>query len=246
MIIKLTFINRYRSETIKKKQQTCSVCYEDKDLNEFVGPITDNCLHLNRSLCNSCIFYHVQQVFQTTIRDDIFCPEFNCTSKLDYNTVKNILSLHGDNKLVERYDRYVFHRQLEQMDEFIWCSNVSCNVEQLNEGGAQNNIVTCFNCHQKTCFIHKVQWHEGLTCVQYDMSIDQTFESSRRWIVENSKKCPHCPYQIEKNDGCDHMTCIMCHHEFCWSCLADFQPIRQDGNHRHNKTCKHYAAYDEE
>ena len=91
MITKLIFINRYRSETIKKKQQTCSVCCENKDLNEFVGPITDNCLHLNRSLCNSCIFYHVQQVFQTTIRDDIFCPEFNCTSKLDYNTVKKVI-----------------------------------------------------------------------------------------------------------------------------------------------------------
>ena len=75
------------------------------------------------------------------------------------------------------------------------------------------------------------------------MRIDPNYESSRRWIIENCKKCPNCLYHIEKNNGCDHMTCIKCRHEFCWSCLADFQPIRKDGNHRHNSTCKHYVAY---
>ena len=40
------------------------------------------------------------------------------------------------------------------------------------------------------------------------MTIDPNDESSRGWIVENSKKFPNDPYQIEKNDGCDHMTCI--------------------------------------
>ncbi|CAF3854439.1 unnamed protein product [Rotaria sp. Silwood1] len=230
----------------KKKLQTCVVCYDDKDLNEFNFDFINDCQHLNRSICNSCLFRHVQQAFQITFTDDIYCPELQCGVKLNYYAVKNILFLHGDNKLVERYKQYVFHRQLEQMDEFIWCSNPLCNVGQLNENGVLNNIVTCFNCHQKTCFTHKVKWHEGLTCEEYDLGIDQDYESSRRWIVENSKKCPKCPYQIEKNDGCDHMTCIKCRHEFCWSCLVDFQPIRQHGNHRHKPTCKHYARYDGE
>ncbi|CAF0966076.1 unnamed protein product [Rotaria sp. Silwood1] len=237
---------RSSSLPIKKNQQTCMVCYEDKDLNEFDGLITRNCQHLNRLLCNSCLFQHVQKVFEITFTDDIYCPEHDCNVKFDYDTVRKILLSNGNDKLVESYDRYVCYRQLEQMNEFIWCSNVLCNVGQLNEGGAQNNIVTCFNCHQKTCFTHKIQWHEGLTCKEFDMSMDPIYESSRRWIVENSKKCPHCPYQIEKNDGCDHMICIKCRHEFCWSCLADFQPIRKDGNHRHDPTCKHYAAYNEQ
>jgi hypothetical protein len=229
-----------------KSQQTCSVCYDDKDLYEFDGLDFPDCQHGNRSVCNFCVFHHVQQTFQITFTDDIYCPEINCGVKFDYNTVRIILSLNGDDKLVERYDRYILHRQLEQMDEFIWCSNLSCNVGQLNVDGELNNIVTCFNCHQKTCFTHKVKWHEGITCEEYDMNIDPDYESSRRWIVENSKKCPNCPYQIEKNDGCDHMKCVKCRHEFCWSCLADFQPIRQDGNHRHKSTCKHYAPYDGE
>ena len=167
----------------------------------------------------------LKQLCQITFTDDIHCPELECGVNLEYDTVRSILSLTGDDKLVERYDKYVLHRQLEQMDEFIWCSNPLCNIGQLSVGGALNNIVTCNNCHQKTCFIHKVQWHSSLTCEQYDMTIDPHDESSRKWIVENSKKCPNRPYQIEKNYGCDHMTCIKCRHQFCSSCLVDFQPI---------------------
>ena len=226
--------------------RTCLVCYDDKDLSDFDGLIPIDCRHQTRSVCNLCILQHVQKAIEITFTDDIYCPELECGMKFDYHTLRNILLFDGDDKLIERYDRYVFQRELEQMDEFIWCSNPLCNVGQLNEGGPMNNIVTCFSCHQKTCFTHKVKWHERINCEEYDQRIDPNDESSRRWIVENSKKCPQCPYQIEKNDGCDHMTCIKCRYEFCWSCLADFQPIRKDGNHRHEPTCKHYAFYDEE
>ncbi|UJR32731.1 hypothetical protein I4U23_020190 [Adineta vaga] len=65
------------------------------------------------------------------------------------------------------------------------------------------------------------------------------------WITQNTKECPKCHFRIEKNDGCDHMTCIKCHYEFCWSCRADFDLIRKNGNHRHDSNCKHYAAYNE-
>lgn len=31
-------------------------------------------------------------------------------------------------------------------------------------------------------------------------------------------QCPKCHIPIEKNDGCNHMTCIKCNHRWCWSC----------------------------
>jgi hypothetical protein len=37
------------------------------------------------------------------------------------------------------------------------------------------------------------------------------------------------------------MTCIYS----CWICLAPYDLILRDGNHRHHAHCKHYAAYDE-
>eukprot|EP01098_Paradermamoeba_levis_P003102 TRINITY_DN1446_c0_g1_i6.p1 TRINITY_DN1446_c0_g1~~TRINITY_DN1446_c0_g1_i6.p1 ORF type:complete len:450 (-),score=155.19 TRINITY_DN1446_c0_g1_i6:209-1558(-) len=36
------------------------------------------------------------------------------------------------------------------------------------------------------------------------------------------KACPSCNSKIERNDGCDHMTCGICLFEFCWECLEAF------------------------
>ncbi|RYG60039.1 hypothetical protein EON64_19650 [archaeon] len=33
-------------------------------------------------------------------------------------------------------------------------------------------------------------------------------------------KCPACNTRIEKNQGCNHMTCRICKHEFCWICSS--------------------------
>lgn len=36
------------------------------------------------------------------------------------------------------------------------------------------------------------------------------------------KRCPNCRVNIEKNDGCDHMTCTHCGYEFCWFCKREY------------------------
>ena len=79
--------------------------------------------------------------------------------------------------------------------------------------------------------------------LRYDMIINPKLHATQSWIAQNCKKCPKCSSQIEKLDGCDHMTCTQCRHEFCWSCLANYNSIRRDGNHRHESGCKHYAPY---
>lgn len=97
--------------------------------------------------------------------------------------------------------------------------------------------VSCYNC--KKFILNLIH----IYLIRYDARKNPETHASHSWISQNCKKCPNCSCRIEKADGCDHMTCAQCRYEFCWSCLADYNAIRKHGNHYHDASCKHYAAY---
>ena len=43
--------------------------------------------------------------------------------------------------------------------------------------------------------------------------------------MSNSKKCPNvkCNAPIQKNEGCNHVKCYKCKHDFCWICLEPWK-----------------------
>ena len=51
-------------------------------------------------------------------------------------------------------------------------------------------------------------------------------EADLKWIKNNTKNCPKCKISIEKNQGCNKMTCRKsaggCGYIFCWICLKDW------------------------
>lgn len=75
-------------------------------------------------------------------------------------------------------------------------------------------IVTCVGCGNKSCYIHNVAWHEGMTCDEYDAewranqpAHAEANEASKATIASRTKRCPACERPIEKDGGCQHMTC---------------------------------------
>ena len=141
----------------------CQVCFDDKSDEEFRRKYSRRCRHAERLICDQCVYRNVREAFSKMCTDGVHCPEMRCKVSFSYRGVQKILSHANDRNLMDKYERFVLHRQLEQMSEFIWCSH-GCGMGQLNEGKDGNNIVTCIKCHRKTCFIHKTEWHTGLTC----------------------------------------------------------------------------------
>ncbi|KAJ3536572.1 hypothetical protein NM208_g6661 [Fusarium decemcellulare] len=62
-------------------------------------------------------------------------------------------------------------------------------------------------------------------------------EQSKATVNRTTKPCPGCGWAIEKNDGCSHMTCIKCKHQFCFECGADHRDIIKGDNSVHEDTC---------
>lgn len=93
------------------------------------------------------------------------------------------------------------------------CTHAGCDSGQIHETGHDQPIMKCTSCHKLTCFTHTQAWHTGMTCTDFDSSsarlaADQEVETLKI-IDSTTKKCPGCEVRIQKNNGCDHMTCMI-------------------------------------
>ncbi|XP_061682128.1 E3 ubiquitin-protein ligase RNF14-like isoform X2 [Syngnathoides biaculeatus] len=62
---------------------------------------------------------------------------------------------------------------------------------------------------------------------------------SEHWIAFNSKNCPWCFCRIQKNEGCNIMTCSQCRQLFCWACLTRL-PHGTVYQHFQDSACSRY------
>ncbi|KAL7934902.1 hypothetical protein V8C35DRAFT_300134 [Trichoderma chlorosporum] len=67
-------------------------------------------------------------------------------------------------------------------------------------------------------------------------------DMSREAVRRTTKPCPGCGWAIEKNEGCSHMTCVKCKHQFCYECGADHRQILENDNTVHKESCKFHPS----
>jgi len=134
-----------------------------------------------------------------------FCPIPNCKGYAKKEKKKEETNfLENNNDLID------------DENEGMLDSNKNAVLDVSNE--VEKVKMTC-NFEHDFCFKCKNLWNKDHSC-EKDSDIFKYSKENK----ENVKRCPKCKNWIEKNKGCNHMTCIICKYEFCWLCMEESKP----------------------
>lgn len=245
------------AEAERNRPRECICCGDSQPPQNFPSkPATASCSHESQT-CTECMnTWFASQLDAKGATEDFTCPQ--CLSVLTHSE----LQLSTSPETFANYEKLLTRNALSQLPEFAWCLSPTCSSGQLNfdnndveNNNNNNNLIPvpymdCVACGYQQCVHHKCAWHRNETCAQYDLRTkarDEENEQNERKTEEMldrvSKKCPGegCGWRIQKVDGCDHMRCKQCKHEFCWECLADHQEIKRIGNTAHQTWCKFHS-----
>jgi ariadne-1 len=187
----------------------CAICYDEHD--DLQNAFSLGCSH---KFCYDCCSEYIsREVAEGPRCIRVTCPEHLCNEIIPRSVIMKLVN----KKSLEKYDLYVKRNFVESNKKYRYCSGVGC--EKVFVGSGVTNVVcTCLN---QFCFKCGDDAHEPASCDQLEIwNVKNASESeTANWILVNTKKCPKCSQRIDKNDGCNHMTCKMCKHDFCWICL---------------------------
>lgn len=172
----------------RARWKECAVCGDEKDPLEFPSAAaTSSCKH-EPLTCKECMVSWMESEFDTKGCDGIRCPE--CPQTLEYTNVQECASP----QTFAAYDKMATRNALGGLEEFAWCLKPECGSGQLNIDN--NCFMHCVSCGYQQCLRHKVPWHNGETCEQYEyresgQKARDEEKKTEEMLDSMSKKCPN-------------------------------------------------------
>ena len=195
----------------------CDICCEDgDDLQTFA-------LKCNHRFCVDCYRqYLTQKIREEGEAARIQCPADGCQRVIDSRS----LDLLVTPALYDRYRELLNRTYVEDKDALKWCPAPDCEnaVECAVKAKDLDRVVPTVTCRCGHCFCFgcALTDHQPAPCDLVKRWLKKCADDSEtaNWISANTKECPKCNSTIEKNGGCNHMTCRKCKYEFCWMCMG--------------------------
>ncbi|KAG1737523.1 uncharacterized protein EDB91DRAFT_481482 [Suillus paluster] len=217
-------------------QQSCPICYDN-----ISSPLRLGCGHI---YCATCMRHFLTSAldsgqFPLTCLGD----EYQCKVPIPIPTIQQFLPLTSFNRLLE----LAFNAHISRHpQEFKYCKTPDCNQIYRSTDPNTTTVGQCPSCFSNICTSCHEDVHDGMSCAEYKKTgrLAEEERQTEAWIAAQGgrvKKCPRCPALIEKVDGCNHMTCQMCHNHICWRCMGVFAA---DTIYPHMRSV-HGAIYDE-
>lgn len=194
-----------------EKQINCLICLGPLyDEDEDIWPLSrcQHCFH------RSCLNSHLVSLINNK-KFPIRCPMENCNMEIIADDITE--NLNPDE--VEKYWAFSLANFVDMhADDMSWCPTPNCRFAFVYD--KNYNRLDCPNCNKIYCLTCRVEYHNNMTCKEYQ--INSKFSDDDKKFVEfvrgkKYKQCSQCKFWVEKNEGCDHMTC-RCSYQFCYVC----------------------------
>lgn len=209
----------FEKESAVKREKgvhMCYVCCDDFDENNFFA------LCCGHEYCFNC--WKTQ--LKTLVEKGMSCINGKCFEmKCPQRIPDEVFHKFLDEKLWDRYERLMIKSFVNDNPDYNWCVGTDCPlICRFPSGGSSN--VTCPKCWTTFCFKCLEEPHRPATCEMVKNWNQKSIDDGEnvKWLTANTKQCPKCHTNIEKNQGCNHMTCNKsvggCGHEFCWLCMG--------------------------
>lgn len=250
-------------DILKSTHMKCPICFEDLNGNTNTISIP-GCNHIYCTNClrdyikskieqsggdvrrlNCCGTMQCRMILQDDLIKDLSSLE--TWNQYQYLSLKNFVQDQvelywcpspGCDTIIQSSYGWTFRNRMKRlMSKSV--SNIQ-SKEDIDDQGYMNiiPIVECGNCHQAFCLNCGNNDHLPAPCNILKKWIQKCSDDSEtaNWISVNTKDCPFCSSTIEKNGGCNHMTCKSCKNDFCWICLDKWS------SHKDNYNCNRYPG----
>jgi ariadne-1 len=211
------------NKTSKNEMFTCPVCYCEEDVKDSFS------LGCDHKFCITCY----SEYLHTQIGDGPACLRAHCPQhKCNQAITKSVYHQLVKEEAFKRYEMFLMKNFIETSKNMKYCPAAGCEKVAVGTG---ITTVRC-SCSNPFCFKCGDEAHDPCSCAQLNAWREkcQNDSETANWIVANTKKCPKCNTNIEKNQGCNHMSCKLCTYQFCWICMGNWS------EHNNNYNCNRY------
>lgn len=210
-----------RTRASQAKLKHCEICLDEDgfEASEMIG------MPCGHEFCETCWYGFVHNALEKgppCVRET--CPQAGCDEVI---TEEEVARAAPD--LLPKFQSYQLRSFVETYGMTRWCPGPGCGQVALAPGSGgvfadAGGVAKCNKCETSFCLKCGEEPHAPISCKDLATWQEKCRNESEtaNWILANTKPCPKCSSRIEKNQGCNHMTCSGCKHHFCWICMGDW------------------------
>lgn len=213
----------------KGATEECPICTETQKSSSMIN------LECGNRICKSCTSSYVDAFLQHS-EPPVKCPFRECTHVLGSSKLKAACT----SEAFERYQRICTNKHIQSDRMLRQCSNCGAIAKATS---LESPVTVKCTCGYSYCWNCGSASHVPIPCKQIriwtEKGSDPDGKLSQLWVKANTKKCPRCNNEIQKNQGCNHMKC-RCGYEFCWLCRGPWSEHGQSTGGFYS--CNRYKA----